>query len=325
MTVPIDLHDDGDRQAASLVPPAAAAAAAAPRLSLHRLVTRDPRERVLVHPLIWTDRQLAVLDCRVRPRGDADDDDGGDAAAPESGGGGERARKRRRAADELAPLLRRRLRCRLGWDLLRDTVRMLLESVSSAVAMDPGQEAYLRYARRPRVAVPYCRASFGGVGFACFDADMAARHRRAYTPWKWRRTTPEEEKEEEEGKGGGADRPADTGLLFPLLVALVIALAQQERLDAAAQAREPPPSGFTVRILFAGRDTAMPFNVVSARVRPAFLDKLDFPTREPAPDSGLDVEYWQVPAKPYKTLAHRLARRLEAGAVPYDTEQGRTP
>ncbi len=34
-------------------------------LSINRLLALHPRERLLVHPLRWTDRQPALLDCRI--------------------------------------------------------------------------------------------------------------------------------------------------------------------------------------------------------------------------------------------------------------------
>lgn len=52
-------HTSNDRQCSTTpIPPP-------PPLSINRLLALYPRERLLVHPLSWTDRQLALLDCRM--------------------------------------------------------------------------------------------------------------------------------------------------------------------------------------------------------------------------------------------------------------------
>jgi hypothetical protein len=56
-----DAHQDDDRQSCSRTTPPIPP----PPLSINRLVALYPRERLLVHPLRWTDRQPALLDCRI--------------------------------------------------------------------------------------------------------------------------------------------------------------------------------------------------------------------------------------------------------------------
>jgi hypothetical protein len=57
-----DEPNDGDHQSCSDAPPP---------LSIHRLVALHARERLLVHPFLWTDRQVALLGCRIHPCGEA--------------------------------------------------------------------------------------------------------------------------------------------------------------------------------------------------------------------------------------------------------------
>jgi len=42
-----------------------------------------------------------------------------------------------------------------------------------------------------------------------------------------------------------------------------------------------------------------------------FLDKLDFPSREPAVGSALHIDHWHIPAEPFQTLPQRICRTLQ--------------
>ena len=126
----------------------------------------------------------------------------------------------------------------------------------------------------------------------------------------------------------------------PFLVAVVIALAQKERRHAPQS--EPHSSSFTVshflfrllpvpsrpttvrkfksltsyvvvyqvRLLFTGEGRPKSLNLYVAHVRACFLDKLDFPSKEPRVNSGLDIHHWHIPAEPFQTLPQRLCRTL---------------
>lgn len=52
-------HDDNDGQCGDASP-----------ISINRLAILHSREALLVHPLIWTYRQLTVFGCRIRFRGE---------------------------------------------------------------------------------------------------------------------------------------------------------------------------------------------------------------------------------------------------------------
>lgn len=115
----------------------------------------------------------------------------------------------------------------------------------------------------------------------------------------------------------------------PFLVALVIALAQKDRQHIAQPV--PPDSSFTVgfflhffeskpltdlgvvfqvRILLTGKGRPKPINLYVADVQASFLNKLDFPSQEPAVGSSLDIDHWYIPAKPFQTLSQRVCQAL---------------
>jgi hypothetical protein len=110
MAIP-DNHQDDDHHTCSDSPPP---------LSINRLAALHPRERLVVHPFLWTDRHLALLGCRIHSRGEA----GG------AGGVEGQPTPRKRAGHNLVPLLTRRLKFRLQEWELEDTVWKLIKSVS---------------------------------------------------------------------------------------------------------------------------------------------------------------------------------------------------
>lgn len=66
-----------------------------------------------------------------------------------------------------------------------------------------------------------------------------------------------------------------------------------------------------VCFLFPGRDQPTSLNIYMANVQAAFLDKLDFPDKEPAVNSGLDIYHRQISTLPLQTLPRRLCRMLD--------------
>jgi hypothetical protein len=60
MAFPDARQGDGRQSCSRTAPPIPP-----PLLSINRLVALYPRERLLVHPLRWTDRQPALLDCHI--------------------------------------------------------------------------------------------------------------------------------------------------------------------------------------------------------------------------------------------------------------------
>ncbi|KAL2134553.1 hypothetical protein VTI74DRAFT_11525 [Chaetomium olivicolor] len=297
MTAVEEHSQDGDRECRTTTPPP---------FSINRLVALHSRERLLVHPLRWSDRQLSLLQCRFHSRGE-----GGRAESmPMEYLGGVRpsAQEARRCA--------RRLARPVDWWTLIDLVLDLLESVSDTASMDNSRTVQLHFNRRPCATFGYCHIELYTappdlkyIEFACFDIYAPARQRREYfkpppdrlyatdnmpmvgrSRILLRRHTPRNRRKD------------------PYLVALIIALAQEQRRDATKQPF--PLSSFTVRLLFLGEGIPIPLLLYVAHVQGSFLDMLDYPDREPSVNPGLDIHCWRIPAKPYDTLAQRLVRAL---------------
>ena len=90
-----------------------------PPLSIKRLLALHPRERLLVHPLCWTDRQLTLLDCRIHSHSSTSEN--AEDGTPKS--------------DGLARLLARRLNRQLGWERLADTIQKLLRPLGGSMSI----------------------------------------------------------------------------------------------------------------------------------------------------------------------------------------------
>lgn len=74
-----------------------------------------------------------------------------------------------------------------------------------------------------------------------------------------------------------------------------------------------PPTNlgvFQIRILFVGEERSKSVNLYKAHVQASFLDKLEFPSQEPAVGLGLDVDHWHIPAEPFQTLPRRVCQAL---------------
>jgi hypothetical protein len=97
---------------------------AAQSISINRLAALHSREQLLVHPLVWTDRQPTLFGCRIYFRGE--------------GGVVEHRDGRKCASDELVALLARRLNRQTYGNEFQDTIWKLFKSVSSNVSVNLG-------------------------------------------------------------------------------------------------------------------------------------------------------------------------------------------
>ncbi|KAK4152321.1 hypothetical protein C8A00DRAFT_16357 [Chaetomidium leptoderma] len=242
MAVP-DEHQGDSRQSCLSTPPPLSPPL--PRLSINRLVALHPRERLLVHPFRWTDQQPALLGCYIHSR----DKDATGAGAREN------AVAASPKADRLARFLARNLNCYFEDGQLATTVLKLLRPFGSRISIDYNRVAYLYFDRRSRASIGFCRLSVlirrpvpKIITLVCLDYYDTILERQTYfnllpnrlyysdLPRLYRcysllkRYTP-------------ADPRKD-----PLLVALVIALAQKARRRHTTQPG-PHPHSFTVRPL----------------------------------------------------------------------------
>jgi hypothetical protein len=235
-----------------------------PPLSINRLLALYPRERLLVHPLCWTDRQPALLGCRIHTHEEAD------SAGPDENAGA--ASK----SDRLAAFLAERLNFQLHHEELASTIAQLLQPLGGRISIDLKyvRPISIAYAPLPtnlhvltplgwpsrRVSLYFNRRSFASIGFrhlsvsigrpipeiivlACLDYGGAMLERESYfkppsnprhTDWEGLRRSYTLTK---------LHTPANPQT-DPLVVALTIALAQNDRRHAAQPL--PPDSSFTV-------------------------------------------------------------------------------
>ncbi|KAH6630548.1 hypothetical protein B0J18DRAFT_421475 [Chaetomium sp. MPI-SDFR-AT-0129] len=298
-------HEGDGRQSCLSTPTPPRPPLLPPPLSINRLLALHPRERLLVHPLRWTDRQPALLGCRIYSHFDdarsAAADENTEPASPKS--------------ERLAGLLAKRLNGQLDPERLGDTVTQLLAPLDARrILLQMNWPVRFHFNRRSHACIRVCYASVSMWGpapdtftLACLDFNETMlerelkfsppenlRHmdwvglRRSYTLVKLH--TPKDPQKD------------------PFLVALVIALAQNDRRHAAQPL--PPDSTFTIRILFTGKGRPKPINLYVAHVQASFLDKLDFPNQEPTVGSGLDIDHWHIPAEPFQTLPQRVCQAL---------------
>ncbi|KAK3290152.1 uncharacterized protein B0H64DRAFT_427898 [Chaetomium fimeti] len=278
-----------------------------PGLSINQLAALHSRERLLVHPLRWSDRQVALLDCRIHFFEDAGSaashgnaDTNTDPLAPKS---------------RLELFLADNLRLRFTWDEFIDITRRLLRPPGGHLSVENQQITSLYFNKRPCANIMYCRISLPPksptrrpITFACFNHDETGLVRRMFFspvknpiygmngPGIYRQTTLLR-----------LHRPADP-LKDPFLVAVLISLAQQKRRRAPKPESRSP--SFKVRLLFPTGKDSKSFNIFMANVQASFLDKLDFPHKEPAVNSGLDIYHRQIPTLPFQTFPRRLRRAL---------------
>jgi hypothetical protein len=298
-------HQGDDRQNGSSTPTPPPPPLLPPPLSINRLLALHPRERLLVHPLRWTDQQPALLGCRIHSH----HDEAHSAAAEENTGAASSK------SDRLAGLLAKRLNGQLDPERLADTVAQLLAPLDARhILLQMDQPVSFHFDRRSRACVRICYVSVSmgrpapeTFTLACLDFNETMLERKlhfrppgnlCHTDWEGLRRshtlvklhTPKDPQKD------------------PFLVALVIALAQKDRRHVAQPL--PPDSSFTVRILLTGQGRPKPINLYVAHVQASFLDKLDFPSQEPAVGSSLDIDHWHIPAEPFQTLSQRVCQAL---------------
>ncbi|KAK4130232.1 hypothetical protein BT67DRAFT_445867 [Trichocladium antarcticum] len=274
-------------------------------LSINRLLALHPRERLLVHPLCWTDRQLDLLGCRIHSHYEEADSAGAD----------ENAGATSSKSDRLAAFLAERLNFQLHHEELADTIAQLLRPLGGCISIELNRRVNLYFNRRSRASIRFRHLSVSIrrpvpeiITLACLDYGGAMLERESYfkppsnpryTDWEGLRRSYTLAK---------LHTPADPQR-DPLLVALAIALAQKDRRHAAQPLS--PNSSFTVRILATGDGRPKPVNLYVAYVKASFLDRLDFPSQNPAVSSGLDIDHWHIPAEPFQTLPQRVCQTLK--------------
>ncbi|KXX74036.1 hypothetical protein MMYC01_209560, partial [Madurella mycetomatis] len=244
------MHDDRCDDRSSTAPP----------LAINRILALYPRERLLVHPFLWTNRQLDLLQCRFHFRGYS-----GDAGSYISTPGpahqaskaatrsphypNHRVVRRLQRARRLAPRWKRSLSHGQLWEEMTETVRLALRNVSGGpFVFDPKRTVHLYFNQRPHVQLPYCHMSFPNLNpveditiafFALRELGlnriMSFRTSNSFGYSDWPGVYRSEILEK---RFFPADRNED-----PYLVALIIALAQNQRRRYTAQT--PPPCSFT--------------------------------------------------------------------------------
>ncbi|KAK3352637.1 hypothetical protein B0T25DRAFT_189624 [Lasiosphaeria hispida] len=113
-----DAHQADDCQSCSSTTPPTPP----PPLSINRLIALYPRERLLVHPLRWTDRQPALLDCCIHDH----DEEAHGAGAHESTVTTKTTEAASSEPDAYTHFLARRLSCSFDDGVLADTVLNLI-------------------------------------------------------------------------------------------------------------------------------------------------------------------------------------------------------
>ncbi|KAK3363790.1 hypothetical protein B0T25DRAFT_528461 [Lasiosphaeria hispida] len=305
-----------DSMALSSTRPPTSPSTPPPRLSINRLMALYPRERLQVHPLRWSDRQLDLIGCRIHGH----DETAHGAGTHESTVTTQTTEATSCRPDPYTRFLADRLSRSFDGhgSLLADTVLNLIWPIEGQTLVNLNQSRALYFAQQPRASLPFCRVSVSVPGpdpeiisLACVDYHDTLHMRQKYF--------------RPSSRSYKTDFPAwwRSGILYarhipkkpekdPVLVALIVALAQHEHRQAAVQP-PPPDSSFTVRVLVFGDGWPKPIHVYVACVQARFLDKLDFPSREPAVDSGLDIDHWRIAAEPFQTLPYRVSRVLRPG------------
>ncbi|AEO62357.1 uncharacterized protein THITE_2106449 [Thermothielavioides terrestris NRRL 8126] len=234
-------------------------------LSIHRLIALHSHERLLVHPLLWTDRHLTLLGCHIHHRGEAGGVDGlkvvnGPPTPPESQDGDsapspssdQSSVPDTRVADFLTMV---------------DVICDFLKQAGCSVKIDKRHTRFY-FRGRSRDIIEYWHFDTTTPGpnservtFACFDVhDMWALRRKYLFPLRDRLDRENPPLIRRYLKLMKRHTPADP-TKDPYLVAVVIALAQQQRLlwrQMCGAKRGPKlhsPDGYTVRLLFAGVPT----------------------------------------------------------------------
>ncbi|KAM4060565.1 hypothetical protein HRG_014276 [Hirsutella rhossiliensis] len=265
-------------------------------LSILQLTRRHCRERLLVPPIRWTDRHLELLRCSF-----GDPSFASSTVTPPVLPGKQGVRCMRRAFEQYRWELPSRdngICCLLVLDghfrdrenlrffFNRRHVQTLQCNVFFEAEHDPGAlppiiAAYADHERiddlrkdllRPPIRVPW-RASSS-----------------ALFTLKLRKITPKD------------------CLHDPYIVALLIAVAQENRLRAGIET-EPDSSVFQPQVLVSSRDKEY-MHLYRARISSSFLRSLDDPAVAPSEPIAISVQITTVPYKPYQSLLGRLTALL---------------
>ncbi|EAQ92119.1 predicted protein [Chaetomium globosum CBS 148.51] len=213
-----------------------------PGLSINKLAALYPRERLLVHPLRWSDRQVALLNCRIHYRGDRDTANHGNANTntdpppPKS---------------QLELFLADRLKFRLTHEEFIETTQRLLPPLGGQITIGDQRIASLNFNQRPCAGVVYSGISVSfqsttrkTIMFPCFNHDETAVERRCFiSPPSHSRYGMNLPGISRLHRHLNHHRQKDP-LKDPFLVAVLIAFAQEKRRRAPKP--EPPSSSFRV-------------------------------------------------------------------------------
>ncbi|KAH6649551.1 hypothetical protein F5144DRAFT_588242 [Chaetomium tenue] len=211
-----------------------------PGLSINKLAALYPRERLLVHPLQWSDRQIALLNCRIHYSGDQSAASHGDAnmntdpPPPKS---------------QLELFLADRLKFRLTHEEFIETTRRLLRPLGGRISIDNRYIARLYFNQRPGAGIVCSRFSVSfksptrkTITFTCFNHDQTGVERTIFF-------SPPRNLRYGMNLPGMYRSNALSNLHYqedplkdPFLVAVLIALAQEKRRRAPKP--EPRSSSF---------------------------------------------------------------------------------
>ncbi|KAK3292891.1 uncharacterized protein B0H64DRAFT_202874 [Chaetomium fimeti] len=241
-----DKHQDGDdqgdgRQSYSSTPTPQCPPLLPPLLSINRLLALHSRERLLVHPLRWTDRQPALLGCRIHSH----HDEVTNATAKEN------TRVASSKSNPFTDRLAKRLKCEMGPGNLVGTTAQLLAPLDARLCVKLNRTVNFYFDRRPSTCIRVCCVSIPMpqpdiLTLTCLDFNETMLEREFYF-------SPSENPRHMDWAGL---RRADTLIKLhtpkdpqkdPFVVALVIAVAQGERRHAPQPL--PPDSSFTLGLL----------------------------------------------------------------------------
>ncbi|KAH6632801.1 hypothetical protein F5144DRAFT_651385 [Chaetomium tenue] len=285
--------EDHDGQSCSSTPaPPTPAPPLVPRpLSINRLLAIHARERLLVHPLCWTDRQPALLGCRIHDH-DEEALDNAETTAAESFS---RALPPRLSLSHLLTTI-------FNDGEFAATVETLVQALGGRIWVAGSRATSLYFHCRPGPSIRFYHLSVlipgpdpQRITLACLDyrdiEDAREEHFKP-PPNRLHRTDRPGLRRARILSRHHTPKEAEKD---PFLVALIIALRKIA----------------DVRVLCLGDGLPRPVHLYVAHVQARFLNKLDFPNQEPAAEWALDIDHWGIAAKPFETLPHRLCRVLK--------------
>ncbi|KAK3377676.1 hypothetical protein B0H63DRAFT_222140 [Podospora didyma] len=316
--------------------------------SISQLITTHPRDRLFVHPLTWTARHLSLLCCRFFDDGvitiaplpptpttppatlpsppnsvPADDDDAGELQRYLADINSDASAARRLAkctnsttrGQAISQLLRepKYYRDKVHFYFARRAVAQLPCYLFSHASQSPSQPpplAQLAYLDLSEIA-HHRKTKLAGpappLGARCrFNTPSFRRVQK-----QLRLLTPEDPRED------------------PYIAALLIALAQEQRLYSEGDGNDNNEKNFTdatsaatpSQMLLVTRPGGIKWlYIYTSKVSLDFLDGLDRPSRPPPADApsrlGMGIYRRRLAFKPYKTLTRRLAAVVrDAGSL----------